>query len=277
MFKQKRFLLAIAGILAPVFVCAAAAAQAVTQSYLSDTQLEPGMIVQLDTKDPTKVLPATQSNIDRIHGVIVAQNDAPVSISNDQNVQQNYVATTGEYQVLVSDENGAIKKGDYISISALAGVGMKVDPSQTIVLGKALNDFDGQHNIHGTNQLTLGSGQKINVHLGYVGIDISLSHNPLYKAPTKTADVSKGLRNFAQSIAGKPVNLARVYISLAVLVISTVVAGSLLYAGVRNGLVALGRNPLAKHSITRSLLQVVLTSLIVLSLGIFAVYLLLKV
>lgn len=275
MFKHKRLLLAMVGLLVPVAINGIVAAQAVTQGYLSDTPLEPGMIVELDTKNPNKVKPATQADISRIHGVVVAQNDAPVSLSSDQNVQQNYVATSGEYEVLVSDQNGAISKGDYISISSIAGVGMKAATSQTVVLGKALNDFDGIHNLHGTSPLTLGNGNKTNVHLGYVTIDISLSHNPLYQ-PTTSSDVPGVLLKFGQSIAGKQVSLARVYISLAVLVVTTVVAGGLLYAGIRNGMVALGRNPLARHTIVRGLAQIILTSLIVFMLGMFAVYLLLK-
>ena len=60
-------------------------------------------------------------------GVVVAPNDAPVSISNNDDEEQIYVATYGEYDVLVSSQNGPISVGDTIAVSALDGVGMKSD------------------------------------------------------------------------------------------------------------------------------------------------------
>jgi len=49
-----------------------------------------------------------------------------------------------------------------------------------------------------------------------------------------------------------------------------------LYSGIRNALIAIGRNPLSKKSIFRGLLEIILTGFIILIIGLFAVYLLLK-
>jgi hypothetical protein len=57
---------------------------------------------------------------------------------------------------------------------------------------------------------------------------------------------------------------------------ATVVAGSMLYAGVRSSMISIGRNPLSKQSIVKSMVQVIITSFMVFILGIFGVYLLLK-
>jgi F0F1-type ATP synthase membrane subunit c/vacuolar-type H+-ATPase subunit K len=85
------------------------------------------------------------------------------------------------------------------------------------------------------------------------------------------------LSKAAQIVTNKPVSAIRIYASLIVLALAVVIAGVLLYSGVRNGMTAIGRNPLAKRSITRSLLQVVIISLIVFIIGLIAVYLLLKI
>ncbi|MGH7241234.1 MAG: hypothetical protein ACREGB_02995, partial [Candidatus Saccharimonadales bacterium] len=117
--------------------------QAVTQGYGSDTVLQNGMIVKLSDKDSSKVEPLTTDTVTKMQGVVVAANDATVTIGSDGNKSQVFVATFGHYDVLVSNQNGPIKAGDYITISALAGVGMKVDTTQPTVLGKATADFTG--------------------------------------------------------------------------------------------------------------------------------------
>jgi hypothetical protein len=278
MFRNKKFLIAIAlstiGLLS-LSLPELTDAQAVVQSYGSDTTLSSGMIVQLDTKNPNKVLPATQTTVDRLHGVVVSPNDAPVSLQNSTTSQQYYVATTGTYQVLVSDQNGAIQKGDYIAVSSLAGVGMKASGSQTVVLGKALNSFDGSSNVEGTSTLTLNNGKKVTLHLGKVSIDISIAHNPLYQ-PSTSSELQDQLQKFGQSIAHKPVSLAHIYISIAILLAAVGISSTMLVTGVRTSLIAVGRNPLARAHIIRGLVQVTFTSLIIFLVGVFGVYLLLK-
>jgi hypothetical protein len=277
MAKYKRLLVALAVLLVnglPLGMAKLASAQAVVQSYASDTSLQQGMIIQLDTKDSKKVAPATQSDSDRIHGVVVAPNDAPLSLRSSANSQQYYVATDGPYQVLVSDQGGAIHKGDYVTLSALAGVGMKASSAQKIVLGKALNDFDGTSNAQSTTTVKEGDKNVI-VHLGKVGIDISLSHNPLYQPPVKDA-VQSFLQKMAQSVAHKQVSLTHIYVSIVVLLASLVLSGVLLYTGVRSSIMAMGRNPLARSRVLVALVQSILVGLVVFLAGMFAVYLLLK-
>ena len=78
-------------------------------------------------------------------------------------------------------------------------------------------------------------------------------------------------------VTSEPVSAFRIYASLTVMVLTFILGGSLLYSGVRTSLTSIGRNPLARHSILQSLLQVVLVSIIIFTIGLFAVYLLLKV
>jgi hypothetical protein len=63
---------------------------------------------------------------------------------------------------------------------------------------------------------------------------------------------------------------------MLVMLLAAAIAGAILYAGIRTSMIAIGRNPLAKSSVTRNLLSVVITSVIILIIGIVAVYLILK-
>lgn len=280
MFKRKRLLeysfLSLGLILFVVFV-ARAMAQNVTQGYQSDTSLQQGIIVELKPGDATKVKPLSQESETNMLGVVVAANDAPVSLSENVDKQQIYVATYGQYDVLVSNQNGEIKQGDTITISSVDGVGMKGDASHQVVLGKATESFDGMSNVQSTAKITTNGGAQRTITLGRIAVNINVAHNPEYHPVTAQAGVPSFLAAAAEVVTDKPVGAVRIYASLLVLLIATVIAGSLLYAGVRTGMTAIGRNPLAKKSIIRNLLQVTIIAMIVFTIGIIAVYLLLKI
>lgn len=256
---------------------APAAAQAVTRSYRTDVSLQRGMIVRKSAKDDGKVEALKAEDIVKMEGVIVAANDSPVTLSSENlNGQQVFVATTGQYYVLVSNQGGAVKKDDYITISALAGVGMKAGTEQSRIIGRALDGFDGKTNISGRASVRTAKGESIPVTLGMVPAEISVSRNPLEQ---KVTSLIPGLE-FAQQAAGdivkKDVSPTQLYLAIITFSIAAIIAGSILYAGIRTSMIAIGRNPLAKKSIMRQLVSVVITSIIVLIIGMTAVYLILK-
>ena len=246
-------------------------AQTVSQGYGVTGVVQKGMIVMLDPKDSRKVQALTNKTDKAMHGVVVSANDTVVSLGGDSSNAQVYVASNGKYDALVSNQNGAIKSGDIISISALDGIGMKADSRQGVILGKALSGFDGTKNVSGNAALATSSGKK-DVAIGFIQIDIG---NPL-AVSVSGPPVPAFLRKSGDSIAGKPVSTVRLYVSLAILLITIFMTGSLLYGGVRSSLVSIGRNPLAKKSILRGLIQVVVLGLIVFVIGLIAIYLLLK-
>lgn len=250
-----------------------ATAQTITQGYSSDTSIQRATIVSLTVDDARKVEPTSFDNDERMHGVVVSANDAPFTLSTEE--EKTFVATKGRFETFVSNENGVVQAGDFITISRVAGIGMKAGEREPYIIGKAVSGFDGETNVLSTTQVEDGGSQK-KVAIGRVQIDIGVAGNPLLK-PTK-ANLPGFLERAAETIAGKsPVNPLRVYIGLIILFTSAVVSGILLYSGVRSSLISIGRNPLSKKSITRSLLQVIMTSLIILMLGVFGVYLLLRI
>lgn len=267
-----------AGLVAPAVAVpvwnAAVSAQAVAQSYIADEGTMAAMIVQIDAKDGQRVQPASKDNLEAIHGVVVMPNDAPLSLSEATVERQVYVTTSGTYRVLVSDENGPIRKDDYVAVSSIDGVGMQANPIPNIIVGKALSDFDGQTGVQSQTKVKDDQGNDRTVRFGYVTANINVTRNPLLQP--KKDSLPGLLRIAAEVVAGKPVSAMRVYISFTVLLLTVILAGVIIYTGIRTSMTAIGRNPLAKKSILRNLLQVVLIGLIILIVGLFAVYLLLK-
>lgn len=270
----KRFLL-IVSLAALAFMSAAVHAQKVTQGYQTDEALQKGMIVRLKPGDGSKVQAATRDDDADVLGVVVSSAEAGVSLSNTGVAEEVFVANTGQFDVLVSTQNGPINTGDYIAISSVAGVGMKAGNDQQYVLGKALDAFDGKATSEGTTVLKTSTGDQ-QVSLGRIGIEISVAHNPKYQK-NAPAGVPEALAKLADVVTDRPVTAFRIYAGVAVALLSVLVAGVILFAGVRTGMTAVGRNPLAKKTIFRNLIQVTLMALIVFVIGGIGVYLLLRI
>lgn len=250
-------------------------AQTITQGYEIDQPIQIGMIVRLKADNNRKVEALTQQDADEIQGVVVSPDESPVSLSTVNVDQEAFVATYGKHVVLVSTQNGSIKTGDFIAVSSLDGIGMKANKQQKMVVGKALGDFDGQKSSEGSAELKTSSGTRI-VSLGRIPVEIGIGHNPLYEK-NQVAKVPEFLRKTAQAVSNREVSAFRIYASILVLIVCIIVGGVILVVGVRSSMTAVGRNPLAKKSIIRSLIQVTLISLIIFVIGVIAVYLLLRV
>ena len=246
-------------------------AQAVTQGYNTDDNLQRGMIVRLKKDDPNKVEALANSSTEKMQGVVVSPNDAPFTVSSAN--QKVFVSSNGRYQVLVSDQNGGIQIGDYVTISALAGIGMKAGSTEPLILGKALAVFNGKDNVLSTAKYKDGKNKEQPVNIGLTVVDITISRNPNLKLE---ASVPGFLKKASKAVTSKDVGANRIYIGVVLLAVTAVVAGVVLYAGVRSSIIALGRNPLSRKTIIRGMIQVVVVSLIIFLVGLFGVYLLLK-
>jgi hypothetical protein len=243
-------------------------AQAFTQGYASDVPLQRGMIVKILEDDTTKVEPVSQETAEGSYGVVVNRNDAPATLSTEG--QQVFIAANGKFDILVSNQNGPINPGDYIVVSSINGIGMKVDEVQPIVVARALDGFEGGGG-DSIGQATVGETA---VEIGRIQADINVAGNPLQKPPVqKIPDV---LQRAAEAIAQKPVSAPRLYLGLTLLILSTLVSGTLLYGGIRSAISSIGRNPLSKKSIFRGMIQVVIVGMLIFIVGVFGVYLLLK-
>jgi hypothetical protein len=244
------------------------------EGYSAASALEYGTIVQLAKAGSSTVEAVSQANAGEMYGVAVDPSGLPITITNSSLQNETYVATTGTYNVLVSTQGGTIQPNSFITISSIDGVGMAAGTANTTVFGRAVQGFNGVSDGIGTETLKNSSGASLNVTIGIIPVAIQIEHNPT--KPSTKVNLPKSLQRLGQAIAEKPISPVRTYLSIAIVGISTIMALVILYSGVRNGLIAIGRNPLSKGHIFRGLLAVILTSIIVLIIGLFAVYLLLK-
>jgi hypothetical protein len=246
---------------------------AVTQSYNADPSVLPGMIVETKPKDQTTVIPLTSKDIRNMLGVVVPVNDAPIVLAPPSpSAQQVLVAASGRYNLLVSNQDGSIKAGDYLAVSALPGIAMKAGTDQAQIVGRAVSGFSGAGNVISTVLLKSSLGRTATVSIGSVTVDVHLAANPLFDNNGKLPGF---LSRLANSVANKTVSSVRIYLSLIVLLAVFFVIGSMFYGGVRSGIIAIGRNPLAKKAIGRGLIQTVIAGLIIFIAGVFAAYLIL--
>ena len=244
------------------------------QGYAADSALQNGTIVQLMGGGTAKVSPASSKNPNQMYGVTVDPHNLTLTISSASLANQAFVATSGTYPVLVSSQAGPIKAGDYITISAIDGVGMDAGTDGTTVFGRAAAGFDGKNNALGTSNLKLSNGSTQTVGLGMVAVAINIQRNPNEKSTE--ANLPKALQRMGQAAAEKPIGPLRIYLSLVIAGLSIIMAIITLYSGIRNSIISIGRNPLGKKAIFRGLLEIILTAFIILIIGLFAVYLLLK-
>lgn len=247
---------------------------ALVQGYNATPSVLPGMVVELMTKGSNIVAPLTEKDSDNMLGVIVSGNGAVITLTPETNgtTQPVLVATSGSYPVLVSDQSGAIKTGDYIAMSSIAGIAMKASKDQQNVIGRAEADFNGKNALE-TTPIKFGSSQPVTVAIGSVPAQIRLAPNPQFH----TATVLPGIViKTVNDIAGKTVSMSQVYLSSAILFLTLFSTGMIYFTGVRSSIVSIGRNPLSKRSVFAGLLKVVVFGLIIFGIGVFASYLLLK-
>lgn len=273
LFNWRRLsaLLLLAGLIA-MSAAHPLGAQTVTEGFSSTGSLQRGMIIAIDKADGTKIKAATKEIAKDIHGIVVSANDTPVTLS--QEGQQYFVATVGHFDVLVSNQNGNVSKGDYIAISAIPGVGMKAGDKDPIVAGKSMVDVDPKKDIVSVVKLKDTAGKEFEVSIVRVQMQINVARNPLLKSTE--AELPNALKKITDTIAGKQTSALRGYVALVVFVLSSMAASSLMYGGVRSAMISVGRNPLSKKSIMRSMLQVIVSGLIIFISGLFGVYLILR-
>lgn len=247
-------------------------AQSISQGFKTDQSLQSGMIVRIKPSDSGKVEMSSSGNAQDMYGVVVSLNAAPLTLSD--NNQQVYVAANGRFDVLVSDQAGDIKSGDYITISSLDGIGDKATSSDVYIIGRALSSFDAKTNAVSKVEIKQGNSKQT-VNIGRVQTEIAAARNPLHK--TIDSQVPGVLQRASDVLAGKQVSSWRIYAATGFLLASVILSASLLYGGIRSAMTAIGRNPLSKNSITKGMTRVVVGGLVIFLTGVFAVYLILRI
>ena len=210
--------------------------------------LESGDLISFDRGNQQFIQAHFPSDKD-LFGVLVAEPILVLTV-DDGGVP---IARSGEVNVNVTTANGVIAAGDYITSSNIAGKGQRAGDGDTYIMGIALESFPASGD---TAQFENGSvaGGSIRVLLS-IGTkeQAALTLQP-EQLPTESGITEATLLNVIQYIVASFVALGAVYIAFKNF-------GS----NIKDGIISIGRNPLAKSSIQS---MVVLNSVLIILISI---------
>ncbi len=158
----------------------------------TDTSLEAGDLVSLDASSPVFVTKSSQAITSPIIGVVSTKPGLLLGgygIELFEDARKVPVALSGRVPVKISDEGGAVKIGDRIGLSSLAGVGLKATTSG-VTVGIALENFGPANS---TTSVLLSYGRTVKtgkvlvfVNLGYSKLDDGVTSNQLLVTSSTT-------------------------------------------------------------------------------------------
>ncbi len=240
----------------------------ISRSYLSDERIPIGSIVSIEEDTSDRVEPANVRNVDNILGVVVNEDSSLIRLSGSQD-NRVQVATDGALDVLVSDINGDISRGDHITASPIDGIGMKAT-SNIKVVGIAqgnLNQDSGR-----TETYTDADGEEHEFLLGEVPVKVNVAY--YFKEPDRTI-VPATIQNVANAIAGRPVEPLPIIISGVIFVVTMIAVGSIIFSMIRNSIISVGRNPMSQSAVYRNVMQLTALVLGILTVSIASIYMIL--
>lgn len=225
-----------------------AASANISHSYKSDAKIGNGSLVSLDPARTDYVLPASTDNATQLLGIVLDAKDSLLAV--DETAGKLQVATSGTVTALVSTVNGDIAVGDQISVSPFRGIGQKAASGMRVV-GLAQTGFKA--NASGSTQQTVTdlSGKQHTLSVGYTRLTIGIGTGSV-----SSNDQLNGLQSLAKSITGRKIATARIVLSLVVAIIAFVAIVTLMYTSIYSGIISIGRNPLAKYAVFRTLFVV---------------------
>jgi len=271
MTVRRRSALSLFGaLLAVVAPAVAFGASALSQGFTTNDPTAPaGSLVSLKPGDESTVELATSEKAAQLVGVTADKTLVELGGST-RKVQ---VVVSGITDVLVSDINGDIRSGDKITASPIKGVGMKAITSIQVVGTAQGNLKDVTKSAHSITDL---KGKRQTVHIGTLPVQVNVSYYAVSQGGINSL-VPSFLLSAGSAIAGKDVSAVRALIGFTCLIVGFIIAGIILQAAVRSGIISLGRNPLAHNVLRRSLLDVLITTLGLLVLTAIVFYLILTV
>lgn len=244
-----RFRPFIAGLMMLLIVSAGSMAVAssanLSRSFNSTEKIENGSLVSLEAQRSDYVEPANTDNAKRLIGVAANANDSLLAV--DPTTGKVQVATSGNASALVSTLNGNVKVGDLIAVSPFSGIGMK-SVYGAKVIGLAQTNLNDSTAGAVSKQVTDKDGKTSTIKVGLVRVSLDV----------RTDNNSRGvqlnaLQRAAEVLTGRTVPTIRVVISLIIAIVALAALVTLIYGAIYSSIVSIGRNPLAKVAVFKSL------------------------
>ena len=223
-------------------------AAALTQGFKTkDSSLKPGMVAALspESTNSNQLVQAADSKLRaKIVGVVSNLGSDLLSVAPAGSTI--YVTQTGTAKAYVSDINGAVNKGDSLSVSPLRGILMRTGDSANEVIAVALADASGA--VSQSVNVKDSDGNLVNAQLALIDSSLDIKQTASTGAGTGDKNV---LQNLGKSITGKDINQLRVLAALAIFGIMLATEGAIIHGIVVSSISAVGRNPLAAGLISK--------------------------
>lgn len=187
----------------------------------AEKEIIPGDIV---SSTPEGIIRSKTPYDKNIVGVV---GEKPIMVFGKKSEDTLPIIFLGEGLVRVSNKNGAIKKGDFITSSDIPGVGQKATQSG-MVIGRALEDFDKPDG-------------KIRIKINVQFANITPSKIPLKNIFGKLLESATLPQNFPDFL--------KYAFALLIGGLSFSAGFIAIIRSLQKGIEAIGRNPLAKRSI----------------------------
>lgn len=259
------FLLAV---VIPVSVSAASAN--LSHSFHAEQSIPNGSLVTVDPKKSDYIQLANTSNDTHLLGVSVTSADSLLAINpSTSNVQ---VAIAGTANVLVTNENGNIQTGDQVSASPFNGIGMEAEPGVRVI-GIAQTSFPGNASTSTTEMVKDKSGVSQKISVGYIRLTIAIASG---NTTTGGSDQVNALQKLIKSLTGKTIPTFRILLGMLVALLSFISLIALIYSSVYASIISVGRNPLARGTVFRTLLIVMGVAFLTIIIASITVYFLLR-
>lgn len=247
-------------------------AAAISYGYKTNESIAYGALVSLDKSNPSMVKLSTKEDIETLLGVSVKSNESLLSLSNGTTDIE--VAVEGTAMVLVSDINGDIKPGDPITVSPIAGVGMR-SPNATKIVGTAQQNFNRDNSGTTKQKITDKDGKDKEVNIGKIPLSVKVeTYNGNAQNPANA--MLQALQSAVSFIAGRQVPVARALVAVGIVLSSLLICSIIVYTSIRTSFISVGRNPLAQSFIRKNLYVILVTVVSILGIAFVSAYLVIR-
>ncbi|HSX47708.1 MAG TPA: hypothetical protein VLF63_02950 [Patescibacteria group bacterium] len=241
-----------------------------SHSYNSLNPIPVGSVVSLDTTHQGFVNIANMSNSDHLLGICVTPSESLLAVDEKSNSVQ--VALSGSANTLVSTVNGDIKVGDQISVSPFDGIGEEASPGSHII-GIAETSLTKNTPDVQIEQVKDNNGKTHTISISFIRLTIGIGTGSQNGAGGNQANF---LQKLIKSLTGHNVSTIRIILSIVVGLVTLVSIASLVYSSIYGSIVSVGRNPLAKIAIFRTLSSVMVMAFITVAVACVTIYYLLR-